>query len=61
MTTLSLTDLEQVYDQLAEAIDQADAQQQSALFLTKLSLLCAQQLGDATVFEQLIQTALADL
>ena len=37
------------------------AQDQSELFLTKLSLLCAQHMGDEAQFEQLIQIALQDL
>ncbi len=58
---LSLDGLEHVYDGLAQAIDSTLAQDQSELFLTKLSLLCAQQIGDEAQFEQLIQIALQDL
>lgn len=59
--TLSLDGLEQVYDVLAQAIDQTTENQKTELFLTKLCLLCAQQLGDETQVEKLIQTALQDL
>lgn len=57
---LDLAQLETVYDTLAEAIDQAGPDQTDR-FLTKLALLQAQALGDATVFQQLTQRALADL
>lgn len=59
--TLSLDGLEQVYDVLAQAIDQTTENQKTELFLTKLCLLCAQQLGDEAQVEKLIQTALQDL
>ena len=62
MTTNGLTigGLETVYDQLATAID-AVGQDKSELFLVKLALLAAQQLGDETVFGDLIQRAQKDL
>ncbi len=62
MTTNGLTigGLETVYDQLATAID-AVGQEKSELFLVKLALLAAQQLGDEAVFGQLIERAQADL
>ena len=62
MTTNGLTigGLETVYDQLATAID-AVGQDKSELFLVKLALLAAQQLGDEAVFGDLIQRAQADL
>ena len=62
MTTTGLTigGLETVYDQLATAID-AVGQEKSELFLVKLALLAAQQLGDEAVFGQLIERAQADL
>ncbi len=62
MTTNGLTigGLETVYDQLATAID-AVGQEKSELFLVKLALLAAQQLGDEAVFGQLIDRAQADL
>lgn len=57
---LSIPQLEQVYDTLAQAIDQAGPER-SALFLTKLSLLMANALGDPALVEQLVQSALLDL
>ena len=62
MTTTGLTigGLETAYDQLATAID-AVGQEKSELFLVKLALLAAQQLGDEAVFGQLIERAQADL
>ena len=62
MTTNGLTigGLETVYDQLATAID-AVGQDKSELFLVKLALLAAQQLGDEAVFGQLIERAQVDL
>jgi hypothetical protein len=49
--SLSISDLELVYDQLANAIDQAGAKNDK-IFLVKLALLNAQALGDATVFTE---------
>ena len=51
MTTTGLTigGLETAYDQLATAID-AVGEDKSELFLVKLALLAAQQLGDEAVF-----------
>ena len=63
MTTpqgLSIGGLETAYDQLATAID-AVGQDKSELFLVKLALLAAQQLGDEAVFGDLIQRAQKDL
>lgn len=57
---LTIGGLETVYDQLATAID-AVGQDKSELFLVKLALLAAQQLGDEAVFGDLIQRAQADL
>ena len=57
---LSLADLEQVYDALAQAIDEAGPGH-TQLFLSKLSLLMANALGDAAQVRQLVQTALQDL
>lgn len=57
---LSITELETLYDQLADALDQA-AEGKRELFLVKLALLSAQALGDAKQFEQLTRTALLDL
>ena len=52
--------LETVYDQVATAID-AVGQDKSELFLVKLALLAAQQLGDEQVFADLIRRAQQDL
>lgn len=59
-TGLPLPDLEQVYDLLADAIDQVPPQR-SELLLVKLSLLLAQELGDRARFAELLQRAQADL
>lgn len=57
---LTIGSLETVYDALATAIDQAGADK-AELFLVKLALLQAQALGDATRFQQQVDTALQDL
>lgn len=59
--TLSLDGLETVYDLLADAIDQATAAGRAELFLTKLALLNAHELGDAALFQRQLQAALQDL
>jgi hypothetical protein len=59
MSELSTADLEQVYDRLAEAIDQA--QDHSELMLVKLALLLARELGQRDRVEALISDALRDL
>ena len=59
-TPLTISQLEQVYDTLAEAIDQAGPER-TELFLTKLSLLLANAIGDAAVVTCLVQAALLDL
>ncbi len=58
--SLSIGDLENVYDLLAKAIDQAGPQQDK-VFLVKLALLCAQERGDAALFSRLVDQALRDL
>ncbi len=60
MPTLNITQLEQVYDTLAQAIDQAGPEH-TELFLSKLSLLLANALGDEALIERLVQSALRDL
>ncbi len=57
---LTIPQLENVYDLLADAIDQAGPQC-SELFLTKLCLLLANQLGDDAVVLEHVRSALADL
>ena len=59
-TGLTIGGLETAYDQLATAID-AVGLDKSELFLVKLALLAAQQLGDEVVFGELITRAQADL
>jgi hypothetical protein len=59
-TSLDIAGLEKVYDNLAEAIDQAGPEK-SELFLVKLALLNAQALGDPATFENNIAAALKDL
>lgn len=58
--TLTVPALEQVYDTLAQAIDQAGPER-TELFLVKLALMNAQALGDADVFAQHVQAALRDI
>lgn len=58
--TLSLPDLEAIYDALAEGVDQATPEK-AALFLTKLALLLARQVADREAIERSIGTALQDL
>lgn len=58
--TLSIPDLETVYDVLAKAIDQAGPEK-SELFLVKLALLNANALGRPETMQQHIQAALQDL
>lgn len=62
MSTQGLTigGLETVYDQVANAIDAVE-QDKSELFLVKLALLAAQQLGDEQIFTDLIRRAQQDL
>ncbi len=57
---LDIAGLENVYDALAQAIDQAGSEK-SELFLVKLALLNAQALGNPTVFNANIDAALRDL
>ena len=59
-TPLTISQLENVYDLLAQAIDQAGAEH-SELFLTKLCLLLANQVGDDAVVQGHVRAALADL
>ena len=58
--TLSIPDLETVYDLLAQAIDQAGPDK-TELFLVKLALLNANALGRPDTMQQHIQSALQDL
>jgi len=58
--TLDIAGLEQLYDRLATAIDQAGPEK-SELFLVKLALLNAKALGQPEIFENQIALALKDL
>ena len=57
---LDISGLEQVYDRLATAIDQAGPEK-SELFLVKLALLNAKEIGRPDLFETHIEAALKDL
>ena len=57
---LSIDALEDVYDTMAQAIDQAGPDK-AQLLLVKLALLQANAQGDAQVFAQQVQAALQDL
>ena len=54
--SLSTEANERLYDALAEAIDRAGTKNE-ALFLTKLSLLLANELGDETAAARMLSTA----
>ncbi|OTG58055.1 hypothetical protein B9T29_14580 [Acinetobacter sp. ANC 3903] len=56
MSTISIDDLEKVYDHLAESIDAIPVEKRE-LFLVKLALLSANQIQDGSVFLQLINQA----
>jgi hypothetical protein len=58
--TLDISGLEQVYDRLATAIDQAGPEK-SELFLVKLALLNAKAIGRPDLFEAHVEAALKDL
>lgn len=60
MKPLPFSELETVYETLAEAIDRAGAANES-LFLTKLVLLLAQRGIPADAFSAAIDAALADM
>jgi len=53
------TDLENIYDSLAHQVDVTGAA--SNLFLAKLCLLMAREIGDGARVEALIETASKDL
>lgn len=59
-TQLTVPALEQVYDALATAIDQAGPDK-ATLFLVKLALLNVNALADPAVFARHIDAALVDL
>ena len=57
---LTIGGLETVYDQLAQAIDQA-GEDKTELFLVKLALLNATALADPDLFGRHLASALQDL
>jgi sulfur relay (sulfurtransferase) complex TusBCD TusD component (DsrE family) len=57
---LTVAALEQVYDRLARAIDEAGPEK-SELFLVKLALMNANALGDPAIFEAHIAATLMDM
>lgn len=57
---IAIHELEQVYDALASGIDRATPAK-AELFLAKLALLLANELGSAAPVKQAIETALRDL
>ena len=58
--SLDIAGLEQVYDRLATAFDEAGPEK-SELFLVKLALLNAKAMGRSDLFEAQIEAALKDL
>lgn len=58
--SMPFDDLETAYEALALAIDTA-GEQREALFLTRLALLLAHELGDIAVFKRAVATALEEL
>ena len=57
---LTIAGLEEVYDQLAHAIDGIEPDK-TELFLVKLALMNAQALGDPAQFQAHIEAAAQDL
>ncbi len=60
MSTLTIADLETLYDHLADSLDRTPEGKRE-LMLVKLALLAAEALGDAECFAQLAEIALRDL
>ena len=60
MSTMSSADFETAYETLATAIDSAGPERE-ALFLTRLALVLAHELGDINAFQNAIKTALDGL
>lgn len=56
MSSISIPELEKVYDHLAETIDAIPVEKRE-LFLVKLALLSANQIQNGQVFSQLINQA----
>ena len=60
MSTMPSADFETAYETLATAIDSAGPERE-ALFLTRLALVLAHELGDINAFQTAIKTALDGL
>lgn len=60
MSQMSFDSLEVAYETLATAIDCA-GEQKEALFLTRLVLVLANEIGDIATFRKAVETALEDL
>jgi len=60
MSAMPFEDFEVAYETLATAIDSAGAERE-ALFLTRLALVLAHELGDIVAFRKAIKTALEGL
>jgi hypothetical protein len=60
MTTMRFEDLEQVYEELAQAIDRAGSGNES-LFLAKLALALCHRVGAPDIVRACIDQALEDL
>jgi hypothetical protein len=60
MSQMPFDDLEAAYESLAVAIDSA-GEQREALFLTRLALVLAHEIGDIATFRRAVQTALEEL
>lgn len=58
--TMEFSELEIVYERLAGAVDEA-GEDKAALFLAKLALLLARELGDPAKAVAAIETSLKDL
>lgn len=58
-TCMPIQDLEAIYDELALKVDQAG--ERSELFLAKLSLLLANQIGNKDTVLAMIESAVQDL
>ena len=60
MSAMPFDDFEKAYEALATAIDSAGSERET-LFLTRLALVLAHELGDITGFKRAIKTALDGL
>ena len=60
MSAMPFDDFEAAYEALATAIDSAGAERET-LFLTRLALVLANELGDIAAFKRAVQTALDEL